>query len=71
MTDGFADSDGNPKHEMGTTDMTMELTESEGVTRMTMRSTFATREQMQQMVEMGMVEGLKGAVGQMDAILAE
>ncbi len=57
--------------EMGTTDMTMELTESEGGTRMTMRSTFATREQMQQMVEMGMVEGLQGAVGQMDAILAE
>ena len=38
---------------------------------MTMRSTFATREQMQEMVEMGMVEGLRGAVGQMDAILAE
>jgi hypothetical protein len=56
---------------MGTTDMTMALAEHEGGTRMTLSSTFETREQMQGMVEIGMVEGLRGAVGQMDAILAE
>ncbi len=71
VTDGFADADGNPNDEMGTSDMTVELTEFEGGTRMTLTSAFASREQMQEMVEMGMVEGLRGAVGQMDAILAE
>ena len=70
VTDGFADAEGNPNDEMGTTDMTMELVERDGGTRMTLLSTFASREQMQEMVEMGMVEGLRGAVGQMDAILA-
>ncbi len=71
VTDGFADADGNPNDELGTTDMAMELTERDGGTRMTLRSTFATREQMQGMVEMGMVDGLRGAVGQMDALLEE
>ncbi len=71
VTDGFADADGNPNDELGTTDMAMELTERDGGTRMTLHSTFATREQMQGMVEMGMVDGLRGAVGQMDALLEE
>jgi uncharacterized protein YndB with AHSA1/START domain len=71
VTDGFADADGHHNDEMGTTDMTMALAEHEGGTRMTLSSTFETREQMQGMVEIGMVEGLRGAVGQMDAILAE
>jgi uncharacterized protein YndB with AHSA1/START domain len=51
--------------------MAMELTEHDGGTRMTMRSQFPSREQMQELVDMGMTEGLRGAVGQMDAILAE
>jgi hypothetical protein len=33
-------------------------------------STFGSREQMEQMVEMGMAEGIREAVGQMDALLA-
>lgn len=71
LTDGFADEDGNPNDSMPTTRMTMELTERDGGTRMTMRSKFPSREDMQKMVEMGMVEGLREAVGQMDALLVE
>jgi Fe2+ transport system protein FeoA len=48
----------------------MQLTEHEGGTRMELRSTFASREQMEKLVSMGMVEGLQEAVGQMDALLA-
>ena len=38
---------------------------------MTLVTGFESLEQLNQMVEMGMEEGLKGALGQVDAILAE
>jgi uncharacterized protein YndB with AHSA1/START domain len=47
----------------------MRLTEHNGGTRMELRSVFASREQMEQLVDMGMEEGLQQAVGQMDALL--
>src|SRR5688572_27364416 len=71
LTDGFGDDEGKPKDASPTTQMVMELAEQDGGTRMTMRSKFPSREAMQEMAEMGMVEGLREAVGQMDAILAE
>jgi uncharacterized protein YndB with AHSA1/START domain len=42
-----------------------------GKTRMTVESEFPTVEAMEQLVAMGMEEGLTQAVGQIDAILAE
>ncbi|ADD42455.1 SRPBCC family protein [Stackebrandtia nassauensis] len=69
FTDGFADADGKPVADMPVTTMRMRLTEHDGGTRMEMRSTFDTREQMEQLDKMGMTEGLKQAVGQMDALL--
>ena len=44
-----------------------EITEG---TRMTILMTFASAAEMEQLVNMGMVEGLTGAAGQIDAILA-
>jgi hypothetical protein len=38
---------------------------------MEIRSAFDTREQMEQLVTMGMEEGLKEAVGQMDGLLVD
>lgn len=70
FTDGFADQEGRPNDEMPTTSVRMELSEHEGGTRMELRSTFDSREQMQQLDEMGMTEGLREAVGQIDALLA-
>ena len=70
ITDGFGDEEGKPNDDLPTTQMVMELSEHNGGTRMTMRSKFPSREGMQEMVEMGMVEGLREAVGQMDALLA-
>jgi uncharacterized protein YndB with AHSA1/START domain len=70
FTDGFADQDGTPIADMPTTTVRMRLTEHDGGTRMEMRSVFDSREQMQQLVDMGAVEGMQEAVGQMDALLA-
>jgi len=38
---------------------------------MEVRSVFDSREQMEQLVNMGMTEDLQQAVGQMDALLAD
>jgi uncharacterized protein YndB with AHSA1/START domain len=70
FTDGFADQDGTPVADMPTTTVQMQLTEHEGGTRMELRSVFDSREQMEQLMNMGASEGLQQAVGQMDALLA-
>jgi uncharacterized protein YndB with AHSA1/START domain len=69
--DGFADDDGAPVEAMGTTHATVTLEEIGDRTRMTILSTFESEEQLNQMVEMGMEEGMKEAAGQIDALLAE
>jgi uncharacterized protein YndB with AHSA1/START domain len=70
FTDGFANPDGTPNTDMPTTRMHMQLTEQGRGTRMELRSVFDSREQMEQLVNTGMEEGLRQAVGQMDALLA-
>jgi uncharacterized protein YndB with AHSA1/START domain len=70
FTDGFADQDGTPVAHMPTTTVRVLLTEHDGGTRMELRSAFNSREQMEQLVNMGVEEGLKQAVGQIDALLA-
>lgn len=69
--DGFADQDGKPAADMPTTTARVQLTERDGGTRMEMRSTFGSLEQMEELEKRGMVEGLQQSVGQMDALLAE
>jgi len=71
FTDGFANDDGTPNPAMPETKVEVRLTEHEGGTRMETRSTFQAREEMDKLVEMGMVEGLREAAGQMDALLAD
>jgi uncharacterized protein YndB with AHSA1/START domain len=70
LTDGFAKQDGSPNADLPTSTMRMQLSEQDGVTRMTLRSSFDSREQMEQLMEMGAAEGMQEAVGQMDALLA-
>ena len=54
---------------MPTTTVEMQLTEHGGGTRMELRSAYASKEQMQELIDMGMAEGLQQSVGQMDALL--
>jgi uncharacterized protein YndB with AHSA1/START domain len=70
FTDAFADSDGAPLEDSPVSEISVRLLEHEGGTRMEMRMAFETREDMDRIVDMGTVEGVKQAVGQMDALLA-
>jgi uncharacterized protein YndB with AHSA1/START domain len=69
FTDAFADTDGTPIADMPVSTIRVRLTERDGGTRMEMRATFESREDMEKWVSMGTVEGLQQAVGQMDALL--
>jgi len=68
--DGFADSAGEPDPNMPTMTIRVSLTELEdGGTTMVIETTFPTLEAMEQMVAMGMEEGMTLAVGQIDGLL--
>ena len=70
--DGFAGDDGEPNPNMPTMVIRVSLDEREGGgTRMSVETTFPSIEVMDQMVQMGMEEGMVGALGQTDAVLAE
>ena len=69
--DLFADADGNPMADMPPSTVRMQLTQHGVGTRMEIRSMFDTREDMERLEGMGLwTEGLRLAVGQMDALLA-
>ena len=68
--DGFSDESGLPNPQMPTIRGRVELEEIAAGTRMTVTSQFATVEQMEQLVQMGMVEGMTLAMGQIDDVLA-
>ncbi|MFE4666978.1 SRPBCC domain-containing protein [Streptomyces sp. NPDC056716] len=71
FTDGFAHPDGTPNAELPTMSVRVRLLAQDGGTRLEMRSHFDSREQMEQLINMGLAEGLTVAAGQMDALLAE
>lgn len=72
LEDGFADEHGTPNDELPVTTTRVEVVARDGGgTTMRIRSTFPSTEAMQQMIEMGMEEGLAAAMGQIDGILAE
>ena len=69
---GFAHDDGTPNPDLPR--MTAHVTIDSigaGRTRMSIESGFPSAEAMERLLAMGMQEGLTGAVGQIDAILAE
>jgi uncharacterized protein YndB with AHSA1/START domain len=70
FTDAFAESGGAPIADMPVSRITVLLAERDGGTRMEMRATFESHDDMERMVKTGMAEGLQQAVSQMDALLA-
>jgi uncharacterized protein YndB with AHSA1/START domain len=72
FNDLFADDEGQPNPDIpgSTARVTIEAA-GNGRTRMSIESKFPSPEAMEQMLGFGMEEGLKQAVGQIDAILAE
>jgi uncharacterized protein YndB with AHSA1/START domain len=72
LRDGFANADGTPNSDLPTTMIRVGIEEvAQGRTRMSIESVFPTAEAMEQMLTMGMDEGMTQAIGQIDAILAE
>jgi uncharacterized protein YndB with AHSA1/START domain len=70
--DGFANDDGSPNPELPQTTARVTIDEiGSGRTRMSIESRFPSTEAMEQVLALGAEEGLKQAVGQIDAILAE
>jgi uncharacterized protein YndB with AHSA1/START domain len=70
--DGFANDDGTPNTDLPMNQARVRIEEiGGGRTRMSIESVFPSAEAMEQVLAMGMEEGLTQAVGQIDAILAE
>ena len=71
VQDGFASDDGTPSAEMPSMQMDFEFTETALGARVTTVTTFHSLEELEQLTEMGMVEGTKAAMGQIDEVLAD
>jgi uncharacterized protein YndB with AHSA1/START domain len=69
--DGFSGEDGEPDPSMEPAHAVVTLEPADGGTRMTITTTFVSREQLDQMLAMGMEEGMREAVEQVDALLLE
>lgn len=69
--DGFAGQDGDPDPAMPTIACTAQLDAlAAGRTRMTITCVFPTTEAYEQIMAMGMEEGMRSALGQIEAVLA-
>jgi uncharacterized protein YndB with AHSA1/START domain len=71
LVDGFAGEDGEPNDEMPSMTMRMMFEPTSDGSRFTSVTTFPDLASMEQLVEMGMVEGATAAFGQMDDVLAD
>lgn len=68
--DGFGDGLGNPDPDMPVTSTRVRIEEKPtGRTSMSILTTFPSLEAMEQLVEMGIEDGITQAIGQIDAIL--
>jgi len=71
VEDGFSHDDGRPNEEMPSMRMVFTFEPADGGSRFTSVTHFTSLESMKQLVEMGMIEGMKSALGQLDGVLAE
>jgi uncharacterized protein YndB with AHSA1/START domain len=67
--DGFSNPDGTKNRDMPMTIGRVTITEQDGGTRMVLASQFPSLDAMEQLVAMGMEDGIRAAMGQMDALL--
>lgn len=71
VRDGFALPDGSPNTEMPTMRMVFTFEETETGSRLVTTTYFNTLEELEQLIEMGMEEGTREAMSQIDAVLAD
>lgn len=70
--DGFANADGTPNPDFPVVTVEVSISDvGDGRSRMSIHNRFPTAGAMEQLVAMGMEEGMTQAVGQIDAVFAE
>ncbi len=70
FADDDTDDEGKPS-DGGPAEMTVTIAEVDGATTMSIESRFASRETMEQMIEMGIEQGFTETLGQIDRLLAD
>ncbi|MGL4172949.1 MAG: SRPBCC family protein [Actinomycetota bacterium] len=68
--DGFADLDFTPNADLPVSTGVFTFTQHESGTRAIYRNTYETAEALQQVLDMGMIEGATAAINQIDALFA-
>ncbi len=68
--DSFCDAEGNINPDLPTAYFTTEFEENEATTQVRMVTEYASEKHLQQVIEMGMEEGLKAAYVNLDALLS-
>src|SRR5699024_1765255 len=71
VLDGFTRDDGEPNTDMPSMRMTFEFTETDDGSRLTTTTHFTSVAELEQLLEMGMEEGMTSAMGQIDDVLAD
>lgn len=71
VIDGFAAEDGTPNPEMPTMHMTFVFEETDAGSRLVTTTTFPSLESLEQLLGMGMEEGMRSAMSQIDGVLAD
>ena len=71
VEDGFSDERDAPDSKMPTMHMVFSFTATDAGSRCTSKTTFASLDAMDKLVKMGMVEGTRSAMSQIDDVLAD
>lgn len=71
VEDGFSDASGVPNTSMPSMHMVFHFEATATGSRFTSVTTFPSLEAMEELVKMGMMEGMRSAMGQIDAVLAD
>lgn len=71
VEDGFAHEDGRPNDQMPSMRMTFNFEATKDGSRMTSVTHFPSVAAMEQLLQMGMMEGMKSALGQLDGVLSD
>lgn len=69
IVDGFAHDDGTPNDDLPVGRFVVTLDEADGITTMIMTSWSASREDLEKVLAMGMAEGTRAAMSQIDGLL--
>ena len=71
VLDGFTRDDGAPDTDLPTTRMVFSFEATEAGSRLTTTSHFGSLSELEQLIAMGMEEGTREAMGQIDAVVAD